>query len=212
MRRPIFQGLLTVAVLGVVTSGLAVVALHRTVTGIQSLRVSHARESTAEELKRIDSSQPGSELPAPNIIGMRGDVARSPVEIAARVPPAWGPPLVALAERALATRGAVYDEVAIPGARLVERAAPAPGDRVAWVAYKVGQSPYVQSWRVLVVALTISAMLLVASALLSLVTFKRGAHQLLSATRALSRDLAAPVPRPPVGELAAIGDGIAALA
>ena len=62
------------------------------------------------------------------------------------------------------------------------------------------------------VALTISAMLLVASAIMSLVTFKRGASQLLGATRALASDLTAPVPRPPVGELAAIGDGIAALA
>jgi signal transduction histidine kinase len=212
MRRPFFQGLLTVAILGVVTSGLAVVALHRTVTGIQSLRLSHARESTAEELGRIGAGQPGSELPPPNIIGMRGEVARVPAEIAGRVPAAWGPPLVGLAERALSTHAAVYDEVAIGAGRLVERAAPASGGRVAWVAYKVGQSPYVQSWRVLVVALTISAMLLVASALMSLVTFKRGAHQLLSATRALSRDLTAPVPRPPVGELADIGDGIAALA
>ena len=212
MRRPIFQGLLTVAVLGVVTSALAVLALHRTVTGIQSLRVSHARESTAEEIGRLGAAPPGAELPSPNIIGMRGDVARLPAEIAGRVPAAWSAELVALAERALATQGAVYAELAIPEGRLVARAAPAPGGRVAWVAYKVGQSPYVQSWRVLVGALTISAMLLVASAIMSLVTFKRGASQLLNATRALASDLTAPVPRPPVGELAAIGDGIAALA
>jgi signal transduction histidine kinase len=212
MRRPIFQGLLTVAILGIVTSGLAVYALHRTVSGIQSTRLSHARESTAEELNRLGAADPGAELPPPNIIGMRGDVARAPAEIAGRVPAAWSGPLVALAQRALAERAAVYDEVPVANARLVERAAPASGGRVAWVAYKVGPSPYVQSWRVIVGALTISAMLLVASALMSLVSFKRGAHGLLSATRALSRDLSAPVPRPPVGELAAIGDGIAALA
>jgi signal transduction histidine kinase len=212
MRRPIFQGLLAVAVLGVVTSGLAVVALHRAVTASSSLRLSHARESTAEELGRLGAAPPEADPPPPNIIGMRGEVARAPVEIAGRVPPAWGPSLVALGERALRTGGAVADEIAIPGARLVERAAPAPGGRVAWVAFKVGPSPYLQSWRLLVGALTISAMLLVLASLASLVTFKRGASQLLSATRALSRDLAAPVPRPPVGELAAIGDGIAALA
>jgi signal transduction histidine kinase len=212
MRRPISQGLLTVAMLGVLTSGIAVVALHRTVTGIQSLRLSHARESTAEELTRLGAGAAGADLPPPNIIGMRGEIAAGPAEIAGRVPPAWAPSLVALARRAVASRSALEDEIPIAGGRLVERAAPAADGHVAWVAYKVGQSQYVQSWRVLVVALTISAMLLVASALVSLVTFKRGAHQLLAATRALSRDLTAPVPRPPVGELADIGDGIAALA
>ena len=198
MRRPIFQGLLAVAVLGVVTSGLAVVALHRAVTASTSLRLTHARESTAEELARLGTAAPDSDAPAPNIIGMRGDIARVPGEIAGRVPPPWGPSLVALGQRALATGGAVYDEIPITGARLVERAAPAPGGRVAWVALKVGPSPYLQSWRVIVGALTISAMLLVLICLASLVSFKRGASQLMSATRALSRDLTAPVPRPPV--------------
>jgi signal transduction histidine kinase len=212
MRRPLFQGLVTVAVLGVVTSGLAVVALHRTVTGIQSLRLSHARESTAEELGRLSAGPAGADLPPPNLIGMRGDVAREPAEIAARVPAAWAPSLVALAARARAAGSAVYEEVPITNGRLLERAGPARDGRVAWVAYSVRQSPYIQSWRVMVVALTISAMLLVASALLSLVSFKRGASQLLSATRALSRDLTAPVPRPTVGELADIGEGIATLA
>jgi signal transduction histidine kinase len=212
MRRPIFQGLLTVAVLGVVTSGLAVVALHRTVTGIQSLRLSHARESTGEELTRLAAGVATADLPPPNLIGMRGEVAAAPTDIARRVPSAWAPSLVALAGRALAQHASVEDEVPITNGRLIERAAPGPGGRVAWVAYKVGQSPYVQSWRVLVAALTISAMLLVLSAAGSLVTFKRGARALLSATRALSHDLTAPVPRPPVGELADIGEGIAALA
>jgi signal transduction histidine kinase len=65
---------------------------------------------------------------------------------------------------------------------------------------------------VLVGALTVAALLLVASAAFSLVTFKRGAGALLDATRALANDLTAPVPRPPVRELADIGDGIATLA
>jgi len=212
LRPPIRQGLLTVAVLGVLTSGLAVVALYRAVAASQSLRLSHARESTAEELARLGSTPSGLEAPPPNIIGIRGDLAREPAEIAARVPAPWAAPLIALAERARRERTAVYDDVPIAGGRLVERVAPAAGGRLAWVAHKVGPSPYLQSWRVLVVALTISAMLLVLSALVSLVTFKRGAGALLHATRALANDLTAPVPRPPVRELADIGDGIATLA
>ena len=211
MRRPIQQGLLTVAVLGVLTAGLAVVALNRTVTGIQSLRLSHARESSAEELGRLGTAT-GDDAPPPNIIGMRGNVVRQPADIAGSVPAAWSAALVALAGRARAEDAALYEDVPVPDGHLVERAMPTPDGRIAWVAYRIGPSPYLQSWRVLVVALTISAMLLVASAVMSLVTFKRGASALLGATRALANDLTAHVPRPPVSELADIGDGIAALA
>ena len=203
---------MTVAVLGVLTSALAVVALNRIVTGIHSLRLSHARESTAEELGRLTAAVPDVDQPPPNIIGMRGDIVASPTAIAARVPPDWAAPLAALAARARAERATVDDEAQLPGARLVARAAPTSDGRIAWVAFKVGPSPYLQSWRLLVGALTISALLLVASAVMSLVTFKRGASDLLRATRALASDLTAPVPRSPVGELADIGDGIAALA
>jgi signal transduction histidine kinase len=210
--RPIRQGLLTVAILGVVTSGLATLSLYRMVLANQSLRRGHARESTAEELTRLRAVTPQSDAPPPNIIGMRGDLVTDPGAIAARVPAQWAPALVALAERARRERAEVYEEAPLPGGYLLARVAPAPGARLAWVAYKVGPSPYLQSWRILVVALTISALLLVASAASSLVTFKRGASQLLDATRVLAHDLTAPVPRPPVRELAAIGDGIATLA
>src|SRR5450432_579276 len=212
IQRPIRQGLLTVAILGVVTSGLAVISLYRAVAASQTLRLEHARESTTEELERLRAALPDHDAPPPNIIGMRGELVRSPAEIAPRVPQPWAATLVALAERARREQTVVKDEKVLPGARLIARAGPAPGGRLAWIAYKVGPSPYLQSWRVLVGALTLSAMLLVASAVISLVSFKRGAGALLDATRALASDLTAPVPRPSVRELAAIGDGIAALA
>jgi signal transduction histidine kinase len=212
MRRPIRQGLLFVAVLGVVTSGLAVVALNRAVTVSQALRLNRAREATAEELGRLAGAAPADEDVPPSIIGMRGAVSADPAEIVRRVPALWGASLVELAARARDAGKPLSAETPLPTGRLVQRAAPAMDGRVAWVAHLVGPSPYVQSWRTLVVALTISAMLLVVVALMSLVTFKRGASDLLNATRALANDLEAPVPRPPVGELADIGDGIAALA
>jgi signal transduction histidine kinase len=213
MRRPIRQGLLIVAVLGVVTSGLAVVALNRAVTVSQALRLNRAREATAEELARLVGATSAAEEDArPTIIGMRGAISNDPSEIARRVPNAWGASLVALARQARSEGKPVVAETPLPTGRLVQRAVPAAGGRIAWVAHLVGPSPYIQSWRTLVVALTISAMLLVACAVMSLVTFKRGASELLNATRALANDLTAPVPRSPVGELADIGDGIAALA
>jgi signal transduction histidine kinase len=208
---PIRHGLLTVALLGVVTSGLGMLALNRAIVNITSLRLEHARESNGEELGRLVAGATEG-APPPNIVGMRGGVSATAADIGARVPPTWSATLVALAERARATGRQVQEEAVIPGARLLVSAAPAAGGGLAWVATAVRPSPYLQSWRLLVAALTISALLLVASALASLVTVKRGVHALVDATRALARDLTSPVPRPPVRELADIGDGVAALA
>ncbi|HEY2903919.1 MAG TPA: HAMP domain-containing sensor histidine kinase [Polyangia bacterium] len=212
IRRPIGHGLLTVAVLGVMTSGLAVLALYRTIAVSNTLRLDHARDSNTEELARLAAATPDADAPPPNIIGMRGGVAGDPAVIGARVPTAWSAPMIALGARAQQQQTRVDQEVMIPGARLVASVQAIAGGRLAWVATAVRPSPYLQSWRILVAALTVSAMLLVASALISLVTLKRGAGSLQAATRALASDLRAPVPRPPVRELADIGDGIATLA
>jgi signal transduction histidine kinase len=84
--------------------------------------------------------------------------------------------------------------------------------RIAWVAVAIKPSVYTQSWRLLVGALTLSALLLVASAARALIIFQRGASRLRGALAALASDLSAPVPRPPVRELSDIADGIATLA
>ena len=201
-----------VAVLGVLTSSLTALALYRVIALSSALRLEHARDSTAEELARLTATPPATDTPPPNIIGMRGGLATDAAAIAASVPPTWGPPLVDLTTQAQRIGKRIDVDVAIPGARLIASAQPTAGGRTAWVASAVRPSPYLRSWRVLVAALTVSALLLVIAALTSLVTLKRGAGMLLDATRALAIDLKAPVPRPPVSELAAIGDGIATLA
>jgi signal transduction histidine kinase len=212
IRRPIRHGVTTVAVLGIVTSGLAVAALYRSVASSQSIRLQHASESTAEEIARLQNGGPDVDSQPPSFVGMRGGVVRAPAEIAAAVPAAWAAPLAALAERAHREQTSVLEVKPIAGARVVARVAPLPGDRLAWVAYRVTESPYLQSWRVLVGLLTLASLLLVLGTVTSLFTFKRGASDLLDATRALASDLAAPVPRPGVRELADIADGIATLA
>ena len=108
----------------------------------------------------------------------------------------------------------------IPGAVLVgagraarsRAGAAAARARVGWVAVAIKPSTYSQSWRLLVSALTLSALLLVASSALALTTFKRGAGGIQTALAALANDLSTPVPRPPVRELSEIADGIATLA
>jgi signal transduction histidine kinase len=209
---PIRHRLLAVAVLGVVASGVSVLALYRAFVGSNALRLEHAREYTSEELERLSDPALAADAPPPNMIGMRGGLVAEPGAVAAAVPAAWREPLVALAARARREDAAIDADQPLSGARLVARAAPAPHGRVAWVAIAVGPSPYLQSWRFLVAATTLLAMLLVASAVSSLVVVKRGAAALLEATRALATDLSAPVPRPEVQELAAVGDGIATLA
>ncbi|HEX3696296.1 MAG TPA: HAMP domain-containing sensor histidine kinase [Polyangia bacterium] len=213
IRRPIGHGLLMVAVLGVVTSGLAVLAMYRTIAVSNTLRLEHARDSNTEELARLTTATRDADAPPPNIIGMRGGVAADPAAVGARVPTTWSAPMIALALRAQQQQQTRADqEVIILGARLLASVQAIAGGRLAWVATAVRPSPYLQSWRILVAALTVSAMLLVTIALISLVTLKRGAGSLQAATRALASDLHAPVPRPPVRELADIGDGIATLA
>jgi len=209
---PIRHRLLAVAVLGVVTSGVAAFSLYRAFVGSNALRLEHAREYTGEELERLSDPALTADAPPPNMIGMRGGLVETPAALQGRVPAGWSEPLVDLATRARRERAVLDLEAPLPGARLVASAAPAPHGRIAWVAIAVGPSPYLQSWRMLVAATTLLALLLVGSAVSSLVTVKRGVGALLAATRALASDLSAPVPRPAVRELADVGDGIATLA
>jgi signal transduction histidine kinase len=233
MPRPIRHRLLTVAALGLFTAALAALALYRVIAFSTAQRLERAREAVAEELAGIDrvgagedgserdgpGAEPDPAVAPPAMIGMRAGVGSRPAAIAARAPASWRAALARAAERAARARGPIDFESPIPGATLVGRVRPALGEpagpgapRLAWVALAVKPSAYGQSWRLLVVALTISALLLVASAAYALVTVKRGAGGLQAALRALASDLNAAVPRPPIHELSEIADGIATLA
>src|SRR5450755_1980427 len=137
LRRPIRQGLRTIAVLGVLTSALAVAALYRAVAASRSLRLQHARESTAEEIDRLRLGWPTAETRPPSFIGMRGGAVGAPADIGPEVPEAWAPALISLAARARHDQASAYEVTPLPGARLVARVAPLPDGRVAWVAYRV---------------------------------------------------------------------------
>ena len=58
------------------------------------------------------------------------------------------------------------------------RVAPGAGGALLWAAVPVRPSPTLQSWRLLVVALAFSALLLVASAAYSLVSVRQAASGL----------------------------------
>jgi signal transduction histidine kinase len=96
--------------------------------------------------------------------------------------------------------------------QLIAAIAPGTGDTIRWAAVLVRPSPNLQSWRLLVVALGFSALLLVASAAYSLISVRRAVAALQGALGALGDDLSAPVPRSQIGELDDIAVGVARLA
>jgi len=228
MPRPIRQGLLTVAVLGIFTAALSAAALYRVIAFSMAQRLERAREAVVEELARVDAGGgDGLDGASPAMIGMRGGVADSAEAVSARAPTEWRVPLQEAAAHVLAEGRAIDIEVPNAGAVLVGRIEPRPATaagtaavlgartgraRIAWVAVAIKPSVYTQSWRLLVGALTLSALLLVASAARALIIFQRGAGRLRGALAALASDLSASVPRPPVRELSDIADGIATLA
>jgi len=214
--RPIRHRLLSVAVLGLVTAGLAGDALYRAISVSQSQRMERGREAVRDEIDRLGFAGAAG-LPATisPIVGMRGGVLAGPGDVEhlrAAVPALWRPTLEALVARLAPGGGVVGDEVGLGGGQLVARAAPLAGGGIVWAAVLVRPSPTLQSWRLLLVALTVSALLLVASASFSLVTLKRAAGSLRGALAALADDLGAPVPRSRVRELDDIAVGVATLA
>ena len=95
---------------------------------------------------------------------------------------------------------------------VVYGAAPTPAGAVAWIAYSVKPSAYIGMWRFIIGSLSVATILLVATAISTVVSVRRGATALNASLSALARDLAAPVARPPVPELADLADHIASLA
>jgi signal transduction histidine kinase len=214
--RPIRHRLLTVAVLGLFTAGLSADALYRAISVTRAQRLERGREAVRDEIDRLALEGALTAAPFSPIVGMRsGVVSGSQRAIGSAVPPAWRPELEKLAARASGGTAPVdleAEEAEIDGGQLVARAEHLPPDRLLWAAVLVRPSPTLQSWRLLVVALAFSALLLVASASYSLVTVKRAAGSLQHALAALADDLAAPVPRSQVRELDDIAVGIETLA
>jgi signal transduction histidine kinase len=211
--RPIRHRLLTVAVLGLFTAGLSADALYRAISVTRAQRLERGREAVRDEIDRLAAQGPGFPAPFSPIVGMRsGVVSGSNQGVGSAVPLAWRPELQKLASRASSGGAPAELEAEIDGGQLVAGAERLPPDRLLWAAVLVRPSPTLQSWRLLVVALAFSALLLVASASYSLVTVKRAAGSLQHALAALADDLAAPVPRSQVRELDDIAIGIETLA
>jgi signal transduction histidine kinase len=214
--RGIRHRLMAVAVLGLVTAALSGDALYRAISVTRAQRLERGREAVRDEIGRLAALGPaGIASTVSTVVGLRGGAAggaTAPAQIAAVVPASWRESLRDAAARAAASAAPAQIETDLDGGQLVAEVAPGPGGTLLWAAVPVRPSSTLQSWRLLVVALAFSALLLVASASYSLVTVRRAAAGLQGALAALGDDLTAPVPRSEIRELDDIAVGIAALA
>jgi signal transduction histidine kinase len=214
---PIRHRLVTVVLLGVLTSGLSLVALLRLLSTAVTARVERARDNIGDELARF-AAEPGdhrktlAESPWSQVIGMRGGYTTAAAMPDDAVPVAWRAPLAQALAEAARTHALAILEAPLPEARLVAGATPAKDGTLAWAAYPIRYPPYLDNWRWIVLALAVVTLLLAASAVHAVIVVKRGAGALNAALGALATDLTIPVPRPPVRELSDIADGIAKLA
>jgi signal transduction histidine kinase len=220
MNRLIRYRLLTIVLLGVLTSALSVVALVQLLTTSTAQRVERARDAVGEEVDRL--ARAPSELSGPTrsgILAMRGgvwigDTAPAVLPESARAPAA------AVVARARAENGRVVVESAEEDGTHVIAARPVtspaasgfPADAVVVVSYVVKPLASLRTWQRIVALLAAATVLLVGTALYSVVTVNRGAAALRGSLGALASDLDAPVARPAIQELDAIADGIAELA
>jgi len=212
--RGIRHRLWTLALVGLVTAALSADALYRAISVSHAQRVERGREAVHEELDRLGALGPSANAAPSAVVGLRGGiVARSEAAAAvvAAVPPTWAPTLSALLDD---PSRATPAEVMVDADRgqLIAAIAPGTGETLRWAAVLVRPSPSLQTWRLLVVALGFSGLLLVGSAAYSLISVRRAVAALREALAALGDDLSAPVPRSQIGELDDIALGVAQLA
>jgi signal transduction histidine kinase len=214
---PIRHRLLTVVFLGVITSGLSLLALVRLLSTNKEQRIERGRESVTEVSTRLAAAHPDKrqlllEAPRSQTIGMRGGYADPTGKLDDDLPPAWRATVASAVHQAVTTRQPAQLDGAVTDGTLVIRALPASDGTFAWAGLAIRTPPYLDNWRWIVLALSLATLLLVLAAVHAVITFRRGAAGLNGALGALARDLSAPVPRPPVRELHDIAEGIAALA
>lgn len=127
--------------------------------------------------------------------------------------PPHGPPEVAQAMGDVC-RDAKPGRVDLPGHVLVFGTQRIDAGRIAWAMRRVlvSRDDASSRWRIDVVLLAASSAALVAILLGALLGLRRGVRTLQDGVAALEGDLRRPVPRPPIDELASIGDAVTSLA
>jgi signal transduction histidine kinase len=213
--------LVTVILLGVITSALSLVALLRVISLSVGSRVERGRVSVLGEIVRLSEATRPEIVDSPSrsgLVGLRGGFAVDGDIAQLTVPPDWRLPIqqtLAAARGAVSTPkpSPIVTETALPGGTLLVAAQPAATSRsVVWAAYLVPPPVWLRTWQIIVIALALATALLVTTAIAAVITVKRGAAELTAALDGLATDLNTPVPRPRLRELSDVADGIARLA
>jgi len=225
MKLSLRNRLLAVALLGIFSCTVTLLGLGRILQTAVAARFERARDAVSSELKVLRRDAPHAvgkpSLPAHvSTLGMRGGYlapggspclppeAQELMHLDPAAPQALEGviALAALRHEDVVRDGDGADPVVVYGAT------PAEAGTVAWVVYSTKAPTYIGVWRFIVISLTAATLLLVVTAVSTVVSVKRGATALNASLSALARDLAAPVARPPVPELADLADHIATLA
>lgn len=209
--------LLSIVLLGVVTSALSLFALERALSTSTAVRRERAREFVGVELDRLARSGESAAVHgSPSVttyLGLRGGWAHGAADPRAPgLPAAWTATLGQALRAAEARHGRVTLDEALEPGTLVVAAEPATDGTLAWVAYLLVPFAKLSTWRIVTVALAVATALLVATAVMATLSFRRSAAALHATLNALGKDLSTPVPVPRTPELRGIADGIRGLA
>jgi signal transduction histidine kinase len=212
--RGIRHRLLTILLLGVLTSALTLAALVQLLSTMTKQRVERVHDGVAEEVDKIARNPASVESPYTTWIGMRGGTWSEGRGASVAPPQGWDGETERTARQSEASGVRVIREVPLGDGTLVIAAEPVVGSpRVtAWVGFNVRPMPSLLVWQWIVVALAAATVLLVATTAYAIVTVTRGAAALRTALGALSSDLNTPIPRPKLRELSEVAEGIARLA
>lgn len=222
---PIRHRLVTVILLGVVTSALSLIALVRVISLSTGQRVDRGRAGVQTEIARLaaDATRPDAlaESPRSGLVGMRGGYVRvSGAEpggaVTVPAPPGlpadWRTAVDAAIAGAARHGQRTLAETTLPVGTLVIAAQPAPPAGLAWVGYLIPPPVWLRTWQIIVVALAFATALLATTAVSAVITVQRGASALNAALDGLATDLETQIPRPRLRELNVVADGIARLA
>ena len=215
--RAIRHRLLTILLLGVLTSALTLAALVQLLSTTTKQRVERVHDGVAEEVDKIAKNPASVEEPYTTWIGMRGGTWTDDHGPSFPPPAGWGGEMERAVREARAGGRRVVLEAPMGDSTLVMAAEPAlasggTAGLVAWAGFMVRPMPSLLVWQWIVMALAAATVLLVATTAYAIVTVNRGAAALRTSLGALAGDLNAPIPRPKLRELSDVADGIARLA
>jgi signal transduction histidine kinase len=215
---PLFRHrFLSIALLGVLISGLSLAALVRTLHEAAALRIERAREMVSAELDHMARLPRApatlAELHANTYVGLRGGWLDTPAQAAQvqELPLEWRGPLESTVTEAATTHARALSETKIAPSKLVLAVEPSPSGFV-WTGYLVAPSSFARQRRWIASGLAAGTLLLVVVSLWSELLYRRDAAALNATLAGLGKDLTTPVPRPRIFELTGIAEGIRRLA